>query len=124
MQIDHPLVDAHLETVPRLRTLTTRCLAGGDAENLGGHADRSLHAQLLLLGSCNEVSADFLQGAYLTGCQGDADAVDRGRILSRLLGISFLERLIKQENCVQKFGNDDNLKIHVQTICSSRTVEE
>lgn len=34
MQVDEPLVDAHLETVPGLRTLPTRCLPGGDAQSL------------------------------------------------------------------------------------------
>lgn len=42
VEVDHTLVDAHLEAVPGLGTLTTRSLTGGDAEHLGGHAHGSL----------------------------------------------------------------------------------
>lgn len=42
VQVDDSLVDAHLEPVPSLGTLTTRGLAGGDAEDLRWHADGAL----------------------------------------------------------------------------------
>lgn len=34
VQVDEPLVDAHLEAVPGLRTFTTRCLPGSDSQSL------------------------------------------------------------------------------------------
>lgn len=40
-----------------------------------------LNAELLFLGSVDEVSAHLLQGAHVAGGQGDPDAVD-GRDLS------------------------------------------
>lgn len=57
MEVDHALVNPHLEAIPRLGTLTTRSLAGGDAENLGWHAHGALDAELLLLSTSNQVSA-------------------------------------------------------------------
>ena len=42
VQVDNSLVDPHLEPVPGLGTFTTRSLTGGDAEDLGWHADGSL----------------------------------------------------------------------------------
>jgi len=76
VQVDHPLMDPHLEPVPGLGTLTARGLPGGDLQGLGGHPHWSLHLQLLLLGALDEVSADLLQG--LDGPRGecDPDAVD------------------------------------------------
>ena len=50
MEINHPLVDPHLELVPRLGTLTARSLPGGDPKDLGGHPHGSLHLQLIVLG--------------------------------------------------------------------------
>jgi hypothetical protein len=56
-KIDDALVDAHLETVPGLGTLTARSLTGGDAENLGGHASRSTGLNLLLGSLLDKVTA-------------------------------------------------------------------
>ena len=55
MQVDDALVDAHLEAVPGLGALTVGGLAGGDAQGLGGHADRALHLQLLALGVLHKI---------------------------------------------------------------------
>lgn len=49
MQVDHPLVDAHLEPVPGLGTFTTRGLTGGDAEDLGWHADGALEKRVIIV---------------------------------------------------------------------------
>ena len=66
VEIDHSLVDPHLELVPGLRSLSARSLTGGDAKGLGGHAHWSLHLQLLVLGPPDQVSADLLQGLHVT----------------------------------------------------------
>ena len=47
----------HLERVPGVGTLSAGGLAGGDAQGLGGHADGSLHLELLILGTLDQVSA-------------------------------------------------------------------
>ena len=57
VQIDQTLVDTHLITVPCFGPFTTGGLPGGNAEGLGGHAHRSLHLQLLVLGSLDQISA-------------------------------------------------------------------
>jgi hypothetical protein len=47
------LVDAHLKGVPGLGTLTARSLTGSDLEALGGQADGTLDAELLVLRAVN-----------------------------------------------------------------------
>jgi hypothetical protein len=55
-------VDAHLKGVPGLGTLTARGLAGGDLEALGGQTDGALDAELLVLGTVDELLAHLLEG--------------------------------------------------------------
>jgi len=57
--LDETLVDSHLEAVPGLGTLTTGGLAGGDLEDLGGEADGSLDAEVLVLGAVDQVRGDY-----------------------------------------------------------------
>merc|ERR1712098_330826 len=73
VEVDHPLVDPHLELVPGLGPLTTGGLTGGDAKHLGGHAHRSLHLKVLVLGSPDEVSTHLLQRLHVPGGEGDPD---------------------------------------------------
>ena len=56
--LDEALMDAHLEAVPSLRTLTTGGLAGGDLQDLGGKTDGALDAERLGLGALDEVGGD------------------------------------------------------------------
>ena len=76
VEVDHPLVDPQLESVPGLGTLTARGLPGGDPQGLGGHPHGALDLQLLLLGSLDQVGADLLQALDSAGGQGDPDPVD------------------------------------------------
>jgi len=76
VEIDHTLVDAHLEAIPGLGTFTARGLTGGDPQGLGGHPDGSLDLQFLVLGSLDEVGADLLEALNVPGGQGDPDAVN------------------------------------------------
>lgn len=69
-------MDAHLKGVPGLGTLTTGGLAGGDLEGLGWETDGALDAEVLGLGTLNELGADLLESVYLAGGEGDTDAVD------------------------------------------------
>jgi hypothetical protein len=64
VQVDEALVDAHLVGVPGLGTLTARGLAGGDLEVLGGQTDGALDAEILALGTVNELGADLLEALY------------------------------------------------------------
>ena len=76
VEVNHSLVDPHLELVPGLGTFSARSLSGGDSQDLGWHPDWSLHLQVLVLGSSDQVAADLLQGLHVPGGQSDSDAVD------------------------------------------------
>lgn len=93
VQIDDALVDAHLEAIPRLGALTARGLAGGDAQHLVRHADRSLDAQLLLLGARNQIGAHLLQRRHVLRRERDADAVHLRHVRLGLLQILANESL-------------------------------
>lgn len=56
-KIDDTLVDAHLEAVPGLGTLTARSLTGGDTEDLGGHASGATSLDALLGSLLDEITA-------------------------------------------------------------------
>lgn len=68
-------MDAHLVQVPGLGTLTTRGLAGGDLEVLGGQAHGALDGQVLALCALEQLGADLLERRDLARGQGDADLV-------------------------------------------------
>lgn len=79
VQVDQALVNLELITIPCLGTLTTRLnyiiskrfprmglqmtysLTGGDLQDLGGEADRSLDTELLVLGAVDEIAGDWGQ---------------------------------------------------------------
>lgn len=58
--LNETLVDSHLEGIPGLGTLTTGCLSGGDLEGLGWETDWALDAEVLSLGTLDELLADLL----------------------------------------------------------------
>ena len=69
-------MDAHLEHVPRLATLATGGLTRGDFEGLSGETDGAFDAQVLGLGTFEELAAHFFKGRDLARGQGYADLVD------------------------------------------------
>ena len=70
MDVNDSLVDAHLEAVPGLGTLTARRLTGGDSQNLGGNADGALSLVTLILSSCDDLSAGALKRLGLSASEG------------------------------------------------------
>jgi hypothetical protein len=82
--LDETLVDAHLELVPGLRTLTVGGLTGGDVQGLGGQTDGTLDLQGLGASTVDQLLADLLEGGDLAGGEGDADLVD---LLQRALAV-------------------------------------
>ena len=52
-------MDSHLEMLPAVGTLTARGLAGGDAQELGGHADGTGHLHLLIKGNALDIGAHY-----------------------------------------------------------------
>ncbi len=53
-------MNPHLECVPGLGSFTTRCLSGSDLKGLGWETDGALDAEILGLGTLNELLADLL----------------------------------------------------------------
>lgn len=74
--LNQPLVDPHLERVPRLAALPAGRLARRHLKALGRQPHGALDAQVLGLGALEQLSADFLERADFAGGQGDADFVD------------------------------------------------
>ena len=75
-------MDPHLKRIPSLTTLTTRRLARSNLQDLGRKSHGSLNAQILALGTLDQLLADLLERLHLAGGEGDANLVDFLRILS------------------------------------------
>jgi len=58
VEINETLVDAHLEAIPGLGSLSAGSLAGRDAEDLSRHAHGALDLQLLVLSTTDKICAD------------------------------------------------------------------
>merc|ERR1711924_485013 len=76
------LVEAHLEAIVCVGTLTIWRLAGHDKKDLGWHANRPLAQEALVLGTLDEVSAHFLESFHIAGSEVDTDLVDLGLAVS------------------------------------------
>ena len=50
-------MDSHLEVFPGVGTLSARGLTGGDAQDLGGHADGTRNLHLLAEGNALDLRA-------------------------------------------------------------------
>lgn len=77
----------YLETIPSLRTFTTRCLSCCDAQSFGWHTNRSLDTELLFLGTGDQIGTHFLQWTYILRCQCNTNAMYLWDILFRFLDI-------------------------------------
>ena len=75
----------------RANVITARSLSGGDPEGLGGHPHWTLHLELLVLGSPDQVLAHLLQRLHVPGGQGNPDPVDRRLLLNSL---SILDKIL------------------------------
>lgn len=73
--LNQSLMNSHLESIPSLRSFTTRSLAGSDLESLGWETNGALDAEFLGLGTLNKLLADLLEGGDLSAGEGDADLV-------------------------------------------------
>eukprot|EP00472_Partenskyella_glossopodia_P006128 CAMPEP_0197517460 /NCGR_PEP_ID=MMETSP1318-20131121/2476_1 /TAXON_ID=552666 /ORGANISM="Partenskyella glossopodia, Strain RCC365" /LENGTH=139 /DNA_ID=CAMNT_0043067037 /DNA_START=330 /DNA_END=746 /DNA_ORIENTATION=+ len=87
VQIDHTLVDAHLEPIPGVSSLSTRRLPRGDSKVFGRKADRAVKFEAALLGSGDKDGANFFKRLNLSGRKGDPDARDFLAGLDAFLGL-------------------------------------
>ncbi len=78
VQVNDPLMDAHLEAVPGVGAFTAGGLAGGDLQGLGGETDGASHFEVLVVvqGTLLEELAHLLQVLHVQGGERDPDAVD------------------------------------------------
>lgn len=97
MQIDDAFVYTHLETIPGLTTFTARCFTGGDAKHLRWPSDWTFDAELLFLGTRNQIGAHFFQRTNIGRGQDDTDAVHGGYIGFRFFQIFALSCLSNAE---------------------------
>ena len=70
VDVDHSLVDLHLESVPGVGSLTAGGLSGGHAEVLGGDSNGSLGLVAEVLGSFNDLIATPLERPGLAALEG------------------------------------------------------
>lgn len=87
-KLKNALVDAHLEAIVGVGTLSVRSLTDHQSELLGGHTDRAVHAHRLVLlvasadkvrlaeGLVLKVRAHLLNTLHILRGQGDADAAN------------------------------------------------
>ena len=74
--VDDALVDAHLEAVPGVGTVSARGSARCDDELLGGDSDGSLALVVELLGFGDDLGAGFLERFNLFTSEGHADSLN------------------------------------------------
>ena len=77
MQVNKSLVDPHLETIPSLRTFTTRSFPFSYSQSLGRHPNPSFHLEILFLCASDEVSTYLLQRLHVAADEGDSNQVNR-----------------------------------------------
>lgn len=72
-QVNHSLVNSHLESVEGVGSLTARGLSDVDHQGLGGDSDGTLDSDVLdLLGSLDELSGDSLDGVNVLAGESDS----------------------------------------------------
>ena len=76
VEIQNALVDAHLEAIEGVGTLTAGGLADQKSELLGGHSDGAGNFKVLLKSLVLEFGTHSLNSLNVSGSQGDADAVN------------------------------------------------
>ena len=69
-------MNPHLKRIPRLTTLTTRCLPGRNLQTLGRQANGAFDTQVLRFGPLDQLLTDLFEGLDFSRGQGDADFVD------------------------------------------------
>ena len=74
--LDQPLVDPHLEQIPRLAPLTTGCLPRADLQRLRRKTHRTFDRQILGLGTLDQFRADLLKRCDFARGEGDANLMD------------------------------------------------
>ena len=75
MQVNELLVAPHLESIPSLRTFTTRSFPCSYSQSLGRHPNWSFHFEILFLRASDQVSTHLLQRLHVAAGEGDPNPV-------------------------------------------------
>ena len=75
VQVNESLVDPHLESIPSLRTFTTRSFPRSYSQSLGRHPNWSFHFEILFLRASDQVSTHLLQRLHVAAGEGDPNPV-------------------------------------------------
>merc|ERR1712042_426417 len=84
VQINEPLVDTHLETIPGLRPFTAGRFTCRDGKCFRRQSYRSLYQQLLLFGTTDEFRTNFFQTLHVAACEGYTNSMDSCFLLGHL----------------------------------------
>ena len=76
VQVNESLVDPHLESIPSLRTFTTRSFPRSYSQSLGRHPNWSFHFEILFLRASDQVSTHLLQRLHVAAGEGDPNPVN------------------------------------------------
>jgi hypothetical protein len=76
VDVNDSLVNAHLEAVVGVGTITARGTTSGDGQNLGGDADDATGLVALLFGPGDDLGAGMLEGLDFTTAEGHSDSLD------------------------------------------------
>jgi hypothetical protein len=76
VDVEDSLVDSHLPSIVRVRSLTARRFAHNKLEEFGRHADGSADLQVLAESLVLELKAYFLEGFDFSRGEGDTDSMD------------------------------------------------
>jgi len=92
IEIYQTLVNTHFKCIPSLATFTVGGFTGRDAKVLGWKSDWALDAQVLALGTVNQLRADFFEGLDIARSQGNANLVNFDFLTAKVLVSSLLIR--------------------------------
>ena len=76
MQVNELLVAPHLESIPSLRTFTTRSFPCSYSQSLGRHPNWSFHFEILFLCASDQVSTHLLQRLHIAAGESDPNPVN------------------------------------------------
>jgi len=85
-------MNLHLKSIPGLGSFSARRFASRNLQNLGRESDRALHAEVLALGTLNELRGNLLEGLDIARSEGDADFVDF-RAVAKVLFVLLVRHL-------------------------------
>nr|ACU14611.1 unknown [Glycine max] len=76
VEVNDSFVYTQLKSVSCVGAFTTGGFSGGDVKNFSWHPNRSLHPEMLVLGTTNQVSTNLLEILDVLRGKGDSNLMD------------------------------------------------